>query len=94
MSGTYDGIMSKTRQISVTLPEDLIAVIKRAVEQGEERSVSAYIARRLTPGAAMDALFSEWDAERGAPSAEDVDWADRELNRTLAGAAGSQSGAA
>ncbi len=82
--------MSRTRQISVTLPEDLIAVIKRAVEQGEERSVSAYIARRLTPGASMDALFSE----RGAPSADDVDWADRELNRVLAGTAGSQSGVA
>lgn len=75
--------MSKTRQISVTLPEGLIETIKDAVERGEERSVSAYIARRLAPGAAMDALFSEWDAERGAPSADDVDWARRELDRAL-----------
>ncbi|MFT4217852.1 MAG: hypothetical protein QM619_11825 [Micropruina sp.] len=75
--------MSKTRQISITLPEDLIDAIKSAVGRGEERSVSAYIARRLAPGAAMDALFSEWDAERGAPSAEDAAWAGRELDRAL-----------
>lgn len=86
--------MSRTRQISVTLPEDLIDAIKEAVGRGEERSVSAYIAHRLAPGTAMDALFSEWDAERGAPSAEDVEWADSELNRTLGEAGESRSGVA
>lgn len=75
--------MSRTRQISVTLPEDLIEAIKQAVGRGEERSVSAYIAHRLAPGAAMDALFSEWDAERGAPGADDLAWAGRELDRAL-----------
>lgn len=86
--------MSKTRQISVTLPEDLIEAIKQAVGRGEERSVSAYIARRLAPGAAMDALFSEWDAERGAPGPDDVDWAERELSRTLGEPGGSAAGVA
>lgn len=75
--------MSKTRQISITLPESLIETIKAAVEQGEERSVSAYIARRLAPGAAMDALFAEWDADRGAPSPDDLQWAAGELDRAL-----------
>ena len=63
--GNYDGIMSKTRQISITLPEDLIDSIKAAVDRGEARSVSSYIASRLAPGVIMDALFAEWDADRG-----------------------------
>lgn len=76
--------MSKTRQISITLPEDLIDTIKAAVDRGEARSVSAYIASKLAPGVIMDALFAEWDAERGAPSAEVGEWAKRELDRALA----------
>jgi hypothetical protein len=75
--------MSKTRQISITLPEDLIETIKAAVERGEARSVSAYIAGKLAPGVIMDALFAEWDAERGAPAAEVGDWAEHELDRAF-----------
>lgn len=76
--------MSKTRQISITLPEDLIDTIKAAVERGEARSVSSYIASRLEPGMIMDALFAEWDAERGAPAAEVGEWAEHELARAFA----------
>jgi len=76
--------MSKTRQISITLPEDLIETIKAAVGRGEARSVSSYIASRLEPGMIMDALFAEWDADRGAPSAEVSAWAERELDRAFA----------
>ncbi|HEV8559775.1 MAG TPA: hypothetical protein VGR06_25835 [Actinophytocola sp.] len=76
--------MSKTRQISITLPEDLIDTIKAAVERGEARSVSSYIASRLAPGVIMDALFAEWDAERGAPGKEVEEWAERELDRAFA----------
>ena len=76
--------MSRTRQISITLPEDLIDTIKAAVERGEARSVSSYIASRLAPGVIMDALFAEWDAERGAPDPEVGAWAERELDRALA----------
>jgi len=75
--------MSKTRQISITLPEDLIETIKAAVDRGEARSVSSYIASRLEPGMIMDALFAEWDADRGEPSAEVSAWAERELDRVL-----------
>lgn len=80
----YDGIMSKTRQISITLPEDLIETIKAAVDRGEARSVSSYIASRLAPGVVMDALFAEWDADRGAPTTEDKTWAEQELDRAFA----------
>jgi hypothetical protein len=76
--------MSKTRQISITLPEDLIETIRAAVERGEARSVSSYIASRLAPGVVMDALFAEWDADRGAPSSQDGAWADQELDRAFA----------
>jgi hypothetical protein len=64
----YDSIMGKTRQISITLPEELIETIKLAVERGEARSVSSYIASRMAPEVVMDVLFAEWDADRGRPS--------------------------
>ncbi|TDO54661.1 hypothetical protein EV643_101451 [Kribbella sp. VKM Ac-2527] len=76
--------MSKTRQISIALPEDLVDTIEAAVERGEARSVSSYIASRLVPGAAMDALFAGWDADRGAPAGADGAWAERELDRAFA----------
>jgi hypothetical protein len=76
--------MSKTRQISITLPEDLVDTMRAAVERGEARSVSAYIASKLAPGVIMDALFAEWDAERGAPSPDVGEWAERELDRAFA----------
>jgi hypothetical protein len=76
--------MSKTRQISITLPEDLITTIKAAVERGEARSVSSYIASRLEPGMIMDALFAEWDADRGRPAADVTAWAEHELDRAFA----------
>ena len=82
--GHYDCIMSKTRQISITLPEDLIATIRAAVERGEARSVSSYIASRLAPGMIIDALFAEWDADRGSPPSEVTAWADVELDRAFA----------
>jgi Arc/MetJ-type ribon-helix-helix transcriptional regulator len=75
--------MNRTRQISITLPEDLIDTIRAAVDRGEARSVSAYIASKLALGVGMDALFAEWDAERGAPSAEVGEWVERELDRAF-----------
>lgn len=31
----------------------------------------------------MDSLFAEWDADRGRPSGEVREWADRELDRAF-----------
>jgi len=76
--------MSKTRQISVTLPEDLIDTIKNAVERGEAHSVSSYIAARLEPGMIMDSLFAAWDADRGSPSSADMAWASKALDNAFA----------
>ncbi len=85
--------MSKTRQISITLPEDLIETIKAAVGRGEARSVSSFIASRLEPGMIMDALFAEWDADRGRPAAEMTAWAHAELDRAFAEQAAAERGA-
>jgi hypothetical protein len=62
----------------------LIETIKAAVQRGEARSVSSYIVSRLEPRMITDALFGEWDAERGAPSDEVSTWAERELDRAFA----------
>jgi Arc/MetJ-type ribon-helix-helix transcriptional regulator len=69
--------------ISITLPDTLVEAIKAAVARGEARSVSSYIASRLAPGMIMDALYAEWDADRGAPTAQDTEWAGREFDRAL-----------
>jgi hypothetical protein len=42
----------------------------------------------------MDALFADWDAERGAPSAEVGEWAERELDRAFAEQAAHNRGVA
>jgi hypothetical protein len=51
--------MSKTRQISITLREDLIETIKTAVERREARSMSAHVAGKLAHGVITDAFFVE-----------------------------------
>jgi hypothetical protein len=38
----------------------------------------------MAPGVIMDELFAEWDAQRGAPAAEVVASAERELDRAFA----------
>ena len=38
----------------------------------------------LRPVAIIEALFAQWDAERGAPDEEDRAWAERELDRAFA----------
>lgn len=85
--------MSKTRRISITLPEELIDTIRAAVERGEARSVSAYIASKLALGATADALFAERDAERGTSSGMER-WAGQELDRAFAEQAAHNGGAA
>lgn len=56
--------------------------------------MSAYIASKLAPGVIMDTLFSEWDAERGALSAEVEKWAGQELDRAFAEQAARNRGGA
>ena len=71
-----------TTKIAVSLPDELVAAARRAVEEGRAASVSAYVATALARQVREDdlgALLAEMRAEHGSPSAEDYAWADQVL---------------
>ena len=71
-----------TMKIAISLPNELVAAVRRAVDEGRAPSVSAYIAGALARQVREDdltALVAEMEAELGTPSAEDYAWADRAL---------------
>jgi antitoxin ParD1/3/4 len=71
-----------TRKIAVSLPDELVAAAKRAVDEGRAASVSAYVAVALARQVREDdltALLAEMRAAHGAPSPEDYAWADQVL---------------
>ena len=71
-----------TSQIAITLPEDQLDRINRAVRSGRAESVSGYITRAL---AAQDreeslrSLIRDLIAQHGEPTVEDRKWARRAL---------------
>lgn len=76
----YDDGM--TTKIAVSLPDELVAAARRAVQEGRAASVSAYVAAALARQVREDdlaALLAEMRAEHGSPSADDYSWADRVL---------------
>jgi Arc/MetJ-type ribon-helix-helix transcriptional regulator len=76
----YDSGM--TTKIAVSLPDELAAAARRAVDDGRAASVSAYVAAALARQVREDdvtALLAEMRAEHGAPSPEDYAWADEVL---------------
>ena len=71
-----------TKKIAVSLPDELVAAARRAVDDGRAASVSAYVAAALARQVREDdvtALLAEMRAEHGAPSSEDYAWADEVL---------------
>ncbi len=71
-----------TMKIAVSLPDELVAAARRAVEQGRSASVSAFVAEAMDRRQREDgllALLDELDDELGPPSPEDVAWAERAL---------------
>lgn len=75
---------SMTTRITVSLPDHLVEQVKRAVEDGQAPSVSAYVAEALqerVPPIGLKALLRQWDDELGPPSAADRAWAKSELER-------------
>lgn len=72
-------------KIAITIPEELLAGVKAAVERGEAASVSAYIsdavARREDGKRPLEMLIDELKAEHGEPSPEEYAWADEQLRR-------------
>lgn len=64
-----------TRQVSLTLPEELIARAENAVIRGEARSVSAYIATVAGSGETRTTVaetITRWRAENGEPGSEEL----------------------
>lgn len=71
-----------TTKIAVSLPDQQVADIRHAVEQGRAASVSGYISEALARAAREDslaALLEDLDRELGPVDAADMAWADRVL---------------
>lgn len=66
------------RKIAVSVPEELVAEVRREVREGRASSVSAYVTEALrerTKKNTLQELLDEWDRELGPPGPEAVAWA-------------------
>ena len=76
--------MTKAK-IAVSLPEEVVAHVRRAVAAGQAESVSAYVAEALVEKAqraGLDAILDQMLEETGGPlTDEEIEWADRVLGR-------------
>ena len=77
---TYDQSMST--RITVSLPDDLVAVAQGAVRDGRAASVSAYVASALREKAGRESVadvLAEWVAEAGPLTAAEDAWVQESL---------------
>lgn len=68
------------RRVTITLPEETLERVRRTVQRGRAASVSAYLADLADQHTREDELvdlLDRLDAEFGAPSEEDAEWARR-----------------
>lgn len=66
------------RRVTITIDEDTLERVHRTVQQGGAPSVSAYFAELAEQHTRQDhlvRLLDQLDADLGAPSAGDVEWA-------------------
>lgn len=73
-----------TAKIAITLPEEQLARVHRAVRSGQAESVSGYITRVLEEHEQRESLQKLVDdliAEHGEPTKEERAWARRALAR-------------
>ena len=71
-----------TRKIAVSLPDEQVDSIRRAVEQGRVVSVSGFISAAVARAEREDSLaqlLDDLDRELGEVSADDLAWADKAL---------------
>ena len=71
-----------TRKIAVSLPDEQVDSIRRAVEQGRAVSVSGFISAagaRAEREDSLAQLLDDLDRELGEVSADDLAWADKAL---------------
>ena len=79
--GWYDTGMT-TAKIAITLPEEQLARVNRAVRAGRADSVSGYIARALAEQEreeSLRALVRDLIAQHGEPTQQEKVWAKRAL---------------
>jgi Arc/MetJ-type ribon-helix-helix transcriptional regulator len=71
-----------TTKIAVSLPDEQVAMARRAVKARRASSVSAYVAESIARREREDSLallLDDLDRELGAPTAADYKWADKAL---------------
>jgi Arc/MetJ-type ribon-helix-helix transcriptional regulator len=74
-----------TTKIAVSLPDELVAQAREAVDRGQASSVSAYVAGAMRQARLRESLrdvLASWDAELGQPDRRSGDWARRQLRRS------------
>ncbi|HEV7808584.1 MAG TPA: ribbon-helix-helix domain-containing protein [Solirubrobacteraceae bacterium] len=67
-----------TTKIAVSLPDELVAAARQAVQDGRATSVSAFIAQAIDSHRRyedLSALLNEMAAQAGPPTAQDRAWA-------------------
>jgi len=71
-----------TTKIAVSLPDEVVAAARQAVDEGRAPSVSAFVAEALREhsryGQLAD-LLAEMAGDAGGPTPRDRDWARRAL---------------
>jgi Arc/MetJ-type ribon-helix-helix transcriptional regulator len=68
-----------TAKITISLPDDLLAEVRRRVEAGEAATVSGFIAQTLRAAVtddSLEAFVASWIAEAGEPGDEARAWAE------------------
>ncbi len=71
-----------TSKIAVSLPDDQVAAIRRAVDEGRAASVSGYVSAAVARAErenSLACLLDDLDRELGTVDAEDLAWADKAL---------------
>ena len=71
-----------TTKIAITLPEEQLATVHRAVRAGRADSVSGYIARALAEQERQESLRTlvrDLVRQHGEPTQQEVRWAKRAL---------------
>jgi hypothetical protein len=80
-TSTYDAGMTMTK-IAITLPEEELVKVHRAIRAGRADSVSGYIARVLAENARQESLrdlVRDLITEYGEPTQQEKKWAKRAL---------------
>lgn len=71
-----------TTKIAISLPDEQVAALRRAVEEGRAASVSGCVSAALEQYLRADSLarlLDDLEEQRGQVGQADLDWADQEL---------------